>query len=284
MKLSQARITLSILVVLVTTTSGCGVINRIRAKNELNEAARSYKAGKFAEAEQHSKRALELDPSQKVAPSFIARTIHAQYKPGVDTPENIAKARDAIEAYKKILANDPNNEEAYKAIAALYGAIKEDDQQRQWIMQRANQESVAADKRAEAYTVLASKDWNCSYEITEQPANKQTVMKDGKALVQFMKPKEQKDFDAAQACVTRGLEEAEKAISLDPNNDTAWSFRTNLLLEAAKLAEMDGKTEDKNKYTEQANEAQKKTTELSEQNQKKKEEEEAKKAPKQPAS
>jgi tetratricopeptide (TPR) repeat protein len=285
MKLSQARIALLIVVALtVTTTSGCAVINRIRAKNELNEAARAYKEGKFAEAEQHSKRALELDPNQKVAPSFIARTIHAQYKPGDDKPENIAKAREAIEAYKRILATDPNNEEAYKAIAALYGAIKEDDQQRQWIMQRANQETVPADKRAEAYTVLASKDWNCSYEITEQPANKQNVPKDGKVVIQFKKPKEQKDFDAAQACVARGLEEAEKAISLDPNNETAWSFRTNLLLEAAKLAEMDGKMEDKNKYTEQANEAQKKTTQLSEQNQKKKEEEEAKKAPKQPSS
>ena len=283
MKLSQAGIGVLVLAVVVST-SGCAVINRIRAKNEINEAARAYKAGKFAEAEQHSKRALELNPDDKNAPKFIARTIHAQYKPGVETPENQARARAAIDAYKKLLEKDPNNDEAYKAIAALYGALKEDDTQRQWIAQRANQESVSAKQRAEAYTVLASKDWNCSYEITEQPDNKQTVAKDGKPTIQFKKPKEQADFDKAQQCVARGLEEAEKAISLDPDNDTAWSFKTNLLLESAKLAEMDGKLEDKTKFNQQAKEAQDKTTQLSEQNQKRKEEEEAKKAPKQPAS
>jgi tetratricopeptide (TPR) repeat protein len=282
MKLSQAGIGLLMLAALVTTT-GCGVINRIRAKNEINEASRAYKAGKFAEAEQHSKRALELNPEDKNAPIFVARTIHAQYKPGVETPENQAKARAAIEAYKKLLENNPNNEEAYKAIAALYGALKEDETQRQWIMQRATQDSVPAAQRAEAYTVLASKDWNCSYEITEQPENKVAVNKDGKAMIQFKKPKEQSDFDKAQQCVARGLEEAEKAISLDPNNDTAWSFKTNLLLESAKLAEMDGKMEDKEKFNQQAKEAQDKTTQLSEQKQKQKEEEEAKK-PKQPTS
>src|SRR5215210_5764247 len=116
MKLSQARVLLLILVVLASTP-GCTVINRIRAKNELNEAARAYKEGHFAEAEQRSRRALELDPLNKTAPAFIARSIHAQYKPGVDTPENIEKARQSIEAYQKLLAQNPNNEEAYKAIA-----------------------------------------------------------------------------------------------------------------------------------------------------------------------
>lgn len=276
MKLSQGKLFLLILFVLVST-SGCGVINRIRAKNELNEAARAYKAGKFAEAEQHSKRALELDPEQKTAPTFIARSIHAQYRPGVETPQNKQKANDAVEAYKKILEKNPADEEAYKAIAALYGALDE-NQQRQWIMQRASNESVAKEKRAEAYTILASKDWNCSYTITEQAGNKKTEMKDGKPVIVFQKPKDQKDLDSIQQCIARGMEEAEKAISYDPNNDAAWSFKTNLLLESAKLAEMNGDQNKKAEFTKLADAAQKRTTELSEQNQKKKDEEEKQKA------
>ena len=125
MKLSQARMAVG-LAVIVATSSGCAVVNRIRAKNELNEAARVAREGNFAAAEQHSRRALDLDPNNKTAPSFIARTIHAQYRTGVQTPENIAKAREAIEAYKKILETDPQNEEAYKAIAFLYEKLKED--------------------------------------------------------------------------------------------------------------------------------------------------------------
>ena len=35
------------------------------------------------------------------------------------------------------------------------------------------------------------------------------------------------------------LVEAENAIKFDPNNESAWSYKTNLLLEASKLAEMD---------------------------------------------
>src|SRR5919206_580224 len=115
MKLSQARIGLLILAALLTT-SGCGVINRIRAKNEINEAARAYKAGKFAEAEQHSKRALELNPEDKNAPFFIARTIHAQYKPGVETPENQAKeAQDKTTQLSEQNQKKKEEEEAKKA-------------------------------------------------------------------------------------------------------------------------------------------------------------------------
>ena len=132
MKLSQTRIAIT-LAILVVATSGCGMVNRIRAKNELNEAARAYREGHFTEAEQHSRRALELDPDSKTALSFIARTIHAQYRPGVQAPENIAKANEAIQAYQQILAKDPKNDEAYKAIAYLYGALKEDDKLKAWI-------------------------------------------------------------------------------------------------------------------------------------------------------
>src|SRR6476646_925013 len=141
MKLAQTRIAL-VVAVLVATTSGCGVVNRIRAKNQLNEAARSYREGKFPEAEQHSREAAELDPDNKTAPMFIARTIHAQYRPGVQSPENIAKAQEAIEAYQQILAKNPKDDEAYKAIAYLYGAIKADDKLRQWIAARANSDNT----------------------------------------------------------------------------------------------------------------------------------------------
>ena len=278
MKLSQTRIAIA-LAVLVVTSSGCGLVNRIRAKNELNEAARTYREGHFDEAEQHSRRALELDPSSKTAPSFIARTIHAQYRPGVQSPENLAKAEQAIQAYHQILQKDPKNEEAYKAIAYLYGATKQEDKLRSWISARANDTSAEPEKRAEAYIVLASKDWDCSFKITELPANKTTTLNAGnRASVSYKKPSDQKEFDNARACVKRGLEEIENAIKLDPNSESAWSYKTNLLLEASKLAEMDGKADQKAELDKQREVAQKRTNVLSEANQKKKEEEEAKKA------
>src|SRR3954447_17577651 len=281
MKLSQTRIAIGIsLAILVATSSGCGVINRIRAKNQLNEAAKAYREGHFPEAEEHSRRAAELDPNNKTAPMFIARTIHAQYRPGVQSQENIAKAQEAIVAYQQLLANNPQDEEAYKAIAYLYEATKQDDKLRQWITARAASDSIAAEKRAEAYVVLASKDWDCSFKITELPTNKTTTIdpSNNKATVSYKKPKDQKDFDSAQMCVKQGLVEAENAIKFDPNNESAWSYKTNLLLEASKLAEMDGKTDQKADYQKQYEAALKRTTELSAAAQKRKEEEEARQA------
>src|SRR5919112_314470 len=276
MKLSQTRIAIGIsLAILVATSSGCGVINRIRAKNQLNEAAKAYREGRFVEAEQYSRRAAELDPNNKTAPMFIARTIHAQYRPGVQSPENIAKAQEAIVAYQQLLAKNPQDEEAYKAIAYLYEATKQDAKLRQWITDRAASDSTQAEKRAEAYVVLASKDWDCSFKITELPTNKTTTIdpSNNKATVSYKKPKDQKDFDQAQMCVKQGLTEAENAIKFDPNNEAAWSYKTNLLLEASKLAEMEGQTEQKARFQKDYEAALKRTTELSVANQKRKEEE-----------
>jgi hypothetical protein len=279
MKLSRTRIAI-ILAFLVVSSSGCGVINRIRAKNQLNEAARAYREAHFEEAEQHARNALALDPNNKTAPLFIARIVHREYQPGVNNPANIAKARQAIAEYQKILEKDPKNEEAYKAVASLLGAIHEDQKQREWIEKRAHDPNIDPEKRAEAYVVLASKDWHCSNEITDLPTNKITTIDPlkNKATLSYKKPKDEKDFQTAKMCVAKGLEEIENAIKLDPNNEFAWSYKTNLLLEASKLAEMEGKMDLKAQLDKQQAEAQKRTDELSKINQQKKKEEEAKKA------
>ena len=274
MKLSRTRIAI-VLAILVVTSSGCGVINRIRSKNQLNEAARAYRDAHFEEAEQHARNALELDPSNKTAPLFIARIVHRQYVSGVNSPENIAKANRAIDEYKKLLESNPKNEEAYKAVASLLGLIKEDQKQRDWIALRAADTNADADKRSEAYVVLASKDWHCSNEITDLPTNKITTVDpvNHKATVSYKKPTNEKDFQLAKMCLTRGLEEVENSIKFDPNSESAWSYKTNLLLEALKLAEMDGKMDQKAQLDKQREAAQARTAELSKANQKKREEE-----------
>ena len=272
MRLSQSRIgTTAILALFVVASAGCTVVNKIRAKSELNDAAQSYRDGHIEEAEQHAKRALYLDPDNPTAPIFVARIIHQQYKQGVDTPDNIAKAKEAIEAYKQVLQKDPTNEEAFKAISVLYAFTKDEQNLRDWIMRRANDASMSNEKRADAYAILAGKDWDCSFRITELPEVKQTATEGGSAKVTYKKPKEQKDLDKIQRCVVQGLQEAETAIKLDPNNESAWSYKTNLLLEYAKIADMNGEADKKVQFQKQADVAQKRATALSEERRKKEE-------------
>ncbi len=137
------------------------------AREELNLTAAEYKRGHFAGAQQHAERALSLDPSNRTALVFLARIIHQQYKPGINTPENIETARAAIGAYQRILVFESDNEEAFKAAAVLYSQIHEEKALSNWILQRALNPSITAHKRAEAYTILAGKYWDCSYKITD---------------------------------------------------------------------------------------------------------------------
>lgn len=225
------------------------------AKRELNQAARAYREGRYEEAQAHSERALLLDPQNRVASMFVARTIHAQYKPGDFTPENVEKAREAITAYKRILERTPDDDEAYKAVAYLYGAIKQEELLREWILQRAGNTSVADDKRAEAFVVLASKDWDCSYRITELPTNKVTIGSGNNARVTYRMPEDRVEFERARECANRALEMANMAITLTPENESAWSYKTNTLLELEKLANMSGEIEQKRDLKQQYEEA-----------------------------
>jgi tetratricopeptide (TPR) repeat protein len=255
-------------------TTGCGFVNNLRAKSQLNDGAQAYRARNYPEAQEHFQKALELNPEQKNARLFIARSIHAQYKPGVEQEANVAKAREAIKAYQDVLNNEPNNDDAYNAVVYLFRMIKDEQSERNWLMQRANLETAPPDKRSQALTVLASKNWQCSYNITEQAENKAAVTKGDKTVVEYRKPKQQRDYDEAMKCVADGLQLADKAISLDPNSEQAWSFKTNLLLERVKLAKMDGKESDAAGYQKQADAAQQRTSQLNEENKRKREAEE----------
>jgi hypothetical protein len=238
MKLSRTSIAV-LLVALVSATGGCTLVNRVRAKNALNEGARAYKDGRFADAEARFREAHELDPSQKNAPTFIARAVQQQYKPGVQTPENLVVGEKAVAEYDKILKSNPADEDAYKAIVFLYGQMKNDKKVDELLMQRASS-GPSPTAKAEALTILASKQWQCSYDITEQKENKSTENRPDKILIHYKKPANQADFDKAQQCTTEGLKLAEQAASHDPNNPNAWSYKANLLREKSKLAEMAG--------------------------------------------
>ena len=232
------------------------------AKKELDEAARSYREAQFEDAQRHSERALTLDPDNKTAPVFIARTIHAQFKRGDFTPQNIARAQDAIAAYQRVLSKDPQNEEAYKAIAWIYSQLKEDDLLQNWVLQRASDGSIDKEKRSEAYVVLASKQWDCSFKFTELPTHKTTTSGSLGVIVKYYKSDDEVAFENARQCALRGLELADLAISLKDVSESAWSYKTNLLLELSKFAEMSGDVQQTADFQRQYKAALKETTKL----------------------
>ena len=232
-----------------------GQTNNEAAKVELNAGARSYRDGNFVEAEQHFRLALELDPSSKNALLFIARSVQQQYKPDVQTPENIAVGEKAVAAYQVILTNDPKEDDAYRAIVLLYGQMKNDDKVREILTERGNNFSISGEKRAEALVILASWQWQCSYDITERKENVSTVRTREHITVTYKMPADAAEFYKAQQCAVEGLQLAEQAIAGDQSSANAWTQKANLLREAAKLAEMEGNKEQKAEFEKLAEEA-----------------------------
>ncbi|HEY9231568.1 MAG TPA: hypothetical protein VIS78_05460 [Blastocatellia bacterium] len=93
------------LVALVVATQGCGVINKLRAKNSLNEGVREFNKGKYEAAEAKFKEAVDLSPDLANAKLFRAQTIYQLYDQQ-RTPES---AQKALDAYQDIINTSKDN-------------------------------------------------------------------------------------------------------------------------------------------------------------------------------
>jgi|GEM_PF-1867310 len=230
------------------------------AEQEIRAAFCEIDQHAYDRAQQRMERLVQTDPANLNARKVLLGILAAQIKPGDTSPENIALIRKAIDAYQEVLPNPQLTADEKRRIDSflmfLYGRISRDEQRKE-LERRAVDPTRTAKDRSELYTVLAGQSWDCSYKITELPEVKLMVVKGNNATVTYKKPAAEKDFESAQACVKRGLGEVESALKLDPDNESAWSYKVNLLIEAAKLAEMEGDSIHKAAYRKQSDEANK---------------------------
>ena len=91
---------------------------------ELNAGDRAYKELKFEEAIRHFQNATALEPQSEAAHSYLGSAFAAEYIPGVETPENIELAENAIVEYKKVFELNSKSGQSLKGIASLYLQMK----------------------------------------------------------------------------------------------------------------------------------------------------------------
>ena len=208
-------------------------------------------------------------------------------------PNEIArrpKAEDAIAEYQKALALKPDDQSSYKAIASLYENLQRTDDWLKWVSTRSQNTSIPPEQRAEALTSLAAKKNTCANEITDTEQTKKTVTKDGKQVFQFVRPANQQDLDTLKACVTDGVALIDQAMALEPQAvktagslnikgmsdqelsqklellkvfESARSYKASLLFQAMRLAEMEGRTADRDRLKTEADAARASFLELS---------------------
>jgi len=114
----KSHICLSLVVVMAGLVVGVGC-DRLKARDLLNKGVTAYKAGDFDIAIEDFKQAKSLDPALTNARLYLATAYSGRYIPGAPSDENVRQGQQAIEEYKEVLANDPNNLTAIDGIGAI---------------------------------------------------------------------------------------------------------------------------------------------------------------------
>src|SRR5580692_8196238 len=91
---------------MVLSMGGC---NRLQARDQLNKGVDAYKGARYEEAIGHFQKATQLDPSLPMAKSYLATALAQNVVPGLDTPDNMKTAQQAIGIFQEVLDKSPTD-------------------------------------------------------------------------------------------------------------------------------------------------------------------------------
>ncbi len=283
---------LALLLATVLVGTNCSYYNRVMARKDLVDGSKAYKDRKFPEAERLFRAAASRDPKGenvegKMAQLFLARTLHSMF---IGDRKRTELAEQAIGEYQKALALDPKDQSSYKAIASLYENLQKTDEWLSWVTKRSQDTTILPEQRAEALTSLAAKKNTCANDISDTEATKKTVTKDGKQVFQFVKPAKPEDYQSLVQCTDEGTKLIDQALALETDQaknpskldpkalsdsdlvkaqdglkvfESARSYKASLLVQQMRIAEMDGKIEDRDRLKAEADNARKAFVEIS---------------------
>lgn len=304
MKFSRLGIIVLILSSVFITTN-CSFYNRVMAQKNLVDGAEAYNNRKFPEAEERFRNAVAYDPEgnsteSRTAQLFLARTLHSGFA-GNRTQKD--KAAQAIEEYKKALSafltatkeskteldqkpDDKKLKKQYeqnqdtvgsivRAVASLYENLQQEDKWQDWQLKAANNKEFPDEARANAYIALGARQNSCANDISDAEPVKKTVVKEEGAVFEFTKPESEETFSKFKECIAKGTEYIDKSLELSKTSESAWSYRTSLLVQKMRLADMEGNTDQKEELKAEADKAKEQFQKLAEDRRKKEEAEKA---------
>jgi tetratricopeptide (TPR) repeat protein len=240
---------------LMVGMSGCGFLNTIKAKDNLNRAAAAYNHGDYDQALALLEEALTLDPDLPQLKPYYGATLYAKYN--LSGEEEYV--RKALDVYQEIYnqerqkespdAQTLNNSIAY--IAVIYGNLGEKEKKREMMLERLKVPGVTPQEQAEVYYGLGTEYWQDSFEITQ----KYVVPRPPEPTYEV--PEE--EAPKVRELANKGLEYIEQALALEPEYGDAWTYKNLLLRELAKLEKV---ASAKKRFIDQADEARNRALEL----------------------
>jgi tetratricopeptide (TPR) repeat protein len=222
---------LALLSLALISAVGC---DKLRARDQLNKGVKAYKDNHYEEAINHFQEAVKLDPALINARLYLATAYVSQYIPGVDSPDNLATAKQAIDEYQSVIDANPSREQkvnSAKGIAYLYLNEKKWDDAKKYY--RLASELDPNDP--EPYYSVGVIDWTAAY----QPRMEERA-KLGVKPLDNLNPKNK---DEKKACdelkeknspyIQEGLDSLNKAIELRPDYDDAMAYMNLMYRERA---------------------------------------------------
>ena len=202
---------------MVLAMSGC---NRLAARDQLNKGVDAYKSARYEEAIGHFQKATELDPSLPMAKSYLATAYAQNVVPGLDTPDNLKTAQQAISMFQEVLAKDPSDINSMKQIAGIYFSVKKLDDAKEW-----QKKVLAADpKDPEAAYTVGVIDWTKAHENTLKILSPANLNDDGEGNVKAPKKVLEQIKQANESLVSEGLSYLNQAVANRPNYDDAMAY------------------------------------------------------------
>jgi tetratricopeptide (TPR) repeat protein len=235
----------SLLGVMVLLT-GC---QKLKARDELNQGVTAYKNQKYADAVEHFKLAVELDPEFPTARLYLAMSYFSQFIPGATSEDNLKMARSAEAEFKNVLKANPNDEIAVESLASLYYNEAQGESSLDAKIEKLNVATEWYDKliqlnpnKKEAYYTMGVIAWAKTYPRRMTARSDLGMKPDAPGPIKDKKKLEElrsKNLDA----VEKGIEYLDKAIQIDNEYDDAMAYINLLYRERADLRETQGEYE-----------------------------------------
>ena len=215
-------ITLAAALLALFSSVGC---DKLRARDQLNKGVESYKNNHYEQAIDHFQQAVQLDPGLINARMYLATAFVSQYIPGVDSPDNLRTAQQAIDEYQRVIDANPTRDQkvnAAKGIAYLYLNEKKWDEAKKYYRMASDLDP----NDPEPYYSIGVIDWTAAYQPRMEERAKLGMRpeenlnpknKDQKKVCEELKAKN-------APAIQEGIDSLNKAIQLRPDYDDAMAY------------------------------------------------------------
>jgi Tfp pilus assembly protein PilF len=237
---STTALTIAVIAALATLGSGCEYARKVIAKDKLNQGMIEYNKGNYRNAQEFFKDASGTDPNNANTWLCLGATLVKDYRKEIDDAKKKDFANQALEVYRKALSLANGNcgviDNALSYVAVIHDDMKNTEEWRKTMLDRATNECIKKETRAQSFYGLGVNYWQCSYDQTTRYQDKALFNTDQFHYRKMdYSPEALADRQKAQACVTKGFEYFEKALAIDPEYTQAMFYKGLLYRELQKL-------------------------------------------------